>query len=66
MYLFKLKGERYMVFDYKKEYKAFYMPKNTPSIVENPKMKFLAVKGEKDAQDPIIKKLYIEIKKIYY
>lgn len=55
-----------MVFDYKKEYKAFYMPKNTPSIVENPKMKFLAVKGEKDAQDPIIKKLYIEIKKIYY
>ena len=28
-----------MVFDYKKEYKEFYMPKNKPSIVEIPKIK---------------------------
>ncbi|MDD3896217.1 MAG: transcriptional regulator, partial [Bacilli bacterium] len=27
-----------MAFDYKKEYKEFYMPKNKPSIVEIPKM----------------------------
>ena len=26
-----------MAFDYKKEYKEFYMPKNKPSIVEIPK-----------------------------
>ena len=34
-----------MAFDYKKEYKNFYMPKNKPSIVEVPKMNFIAVRG---------------------
>lgn len=34
-----------MAFDYKKEYKAFYMPKNKPSIIEIPKMNYIAVKG---------------------
>lgn len=34
-----------MAFDYKKEYKEFYMPKNKPSIVEVPKMNYIAVKG---------------------
>ena len=34
-----------MAFDYKKEYKEFYMPKNKPSIVEIPKMNYIAVKG---------------------
>ena len=34
-----------MVFDYKKEYKEFYMPKNKPSIVEIPKMNYIAVRG---------------------
>ena len=28
-----------MAFDYKKEYKEFYMPKSTPSIVTVPKTK---------------------------
>ncbi len=37
-----------MAFDYKKEYKEFYMPKNKPSIVEIPKMKYLAVRGKGD------------------
>lgn len=37
-----------MSFDYKKEYKEFYMPKDTPSIVEVPKMNYLAVKGQGD------------------
>ena len=27
-----------MAFDFKKEYKEFYMPKNKPNIVEIPKM----------------------------
>ena len=32
-----------MAFDYKKEYKEFYMPKGTPSIVRVPKMNYIAV-----------------------
>lgn len=35
-----------MAFDFKKEYKEFYMPKNKPSIVEIPKMNYLAVRGQ--------------------
>ena len=35
-----------MAFDYKKEYKEFYMPKNKPSIIEIPKMNFIAVRGK--------------------
>ena len=34
-----------MAFDFKKEYKEFYMPKNKPSIVEIPKMNYIAVRG---------------------
>lgn len=37
-----------MVFDYKKEYKEFYVPKNIPSIVNIPKMNYLAVRGKGD------------------
>lgn len=35
-----------MAFDYKKEYKEFYMPKNKPSIVNIPKMNYIAVRGK--------------------
>ena len=35
-----------MAFDYKKEYKEFYMPKNKPMIVDIPEMKFIAVRGK--------------------
>ena len=34
-----------MAFDFKKEYKEFYMPKNKPSIVEIPRMNYIAVRG---------------------
>lgn len=37
--------EEVMAFDYKKEYKEFYMPKNKPGIVEIPKMNYIAVRG---------------------
>lgn len=37
-----------MAFDYKKEYKEFYMPKNRPAIVDVPEMNFIAVRGEGD------------------
>jgi hypothetical protein len=35
-----------MAFDYKKEYKEYYMPKNRPEIVSIPPMNFAAVKGK--------------------
>lgn len=37
-----------MAFDYKKEYKEFYMPKTKPEIVTVPKMNYLAVRGSGD------------------
>ena len=37
-----------MAFDYKKEYKAFYLPPRTPGIVTVPAMNFLAVRGQGD------------------
>ena len=40
-----------MAFDYKKEYKEFYMPKKKPSIVEIPKMNYIAVKGKGNPND---------------
>lgn len=35
-----------MAFDYKKEYKEFYMPKNKPNIIKIPKMNYIAVRGK--------------------
>lgn len=40
-----------MAFDYKKEYKEFYMPKNRPAIVEIPKMNYIAVRGKGNPND---------------
>ena len=37
-----------MAFDYKKEYKEFYLPKDKPSIVDVPKMNYIAVRGQGD------------------
>ena len=37
-----------MAFDFRKEYKEFYLPKNVPSIVTVPPMNYLAVRGEGD------------------
>lgn len=35
-----------MVFDYKKEYKEFYMPKSKPIIIEIPKINYIAIRGK--------------------
>lgn len=40
-----------MAFDYKKEYKEFYMPKNKPSIIKIPKMNYIAVRGKGNPND---------------
>ena len=37
-----------MAFDYKKEYKEFYLPKKKPEIVEVPPMNYIAVRGTGD------------------
>ena len=40
-----------MAFDFKKEYKEFYMPKSRPEIVAVPKMNYIAVRGEGDPNE---------------
>ncbi|MCI8912403.1 MAG: transcriptional regulator [Clostridia bacterium] len=40
-----------MAFDYKKEYKEFYMPANKPSIVTVPKMNYIVVRGKGNPND---------------
>lgn len=40
-----------MAFDYKKEYKEFYMPASKPTIVTVPKMNYIAVCGKGNPND---------------
>lgn len=40
-----------MAFDYKKEYKEFYLPSRRPGIVTVPAMNFLAVRGQGDLNE---------------
>jgi hypothetical protein len=40
-----------MAFDFKKEYKEFYMPKNTPEIVTVPTANYIAVRGQGDPNE---------------
>ena len=40
-----------MPFDFKKEYKEFYLPKNKPEIVTVPKAKFITVRGKGDPNE---------------
>jgi len=40
-----------MEFDYKKEFKEFYMPKEKPCIIDIPKMNFIAVRGKGNPND---------------
>ena len=35
-----------MAFDFKKEFKEFYLPKNKPEIVNIPAMNYIAVYGK--------------------
>ena len=40
-----------MAFDFKKEYKQFYLPKNKPEIVTVPKANFIAIEGQSDPNE---------------
>ena len=41
-----------MAFDFKKEYREFYLPAKKPCILTIPPMQFLAVRGKGDPNDP--------------
>lgn len=36
-----------MTFDYKKEYKEFYLPPKKPRIIDIPEMNYIAVRGKR-------------------
>ena len=40
-----------MAFDFKKEYREFYMPKNQPEIIHVPKANYIAVRGKGDPNE---------------
>jgi hypothetical protein len=40
-----------MAFDYKKEYREFYMPAQKPGIIDVPAMNFIAVRGKGDPNE---------------
>ena len=41
-----------MAFDFKKEYREFYLPKDRPTIVDVPEMRFVALRGAGDPNAP--------------
>ena len=41
-----------MAFDYKKEFKEFYLPPRKPGIVTVPPMNFVSVQGRGDPNEP--------------
>ena len=41
-----------MAFDYKKEYKEFYLPSRKPHLIAVPPMNFVTVQGKGDPNDP--------------
>lgn len=43
--------ETAMAFDFKKEYKEFYMPGNVPEIVDVPRANYIAVRGQGDPNE---------------
>jgi len=51
--LYKIEKEKIMldVFDYKKEYKDLYLPKNIPMEIEIPEMTFVAIEGKGNPND---------------
>lgn len=40
-----------MAFNFKKEYKEFYIPKNKPNIVEIPKVNYIAIRSKGNPND---------------
>lgn len=40
-----------MAFDYKKEFKEFYLPPKKPTLVDVPPMRYAAVRGQGDPNE---------------
>ena len=55
-----------MAFDYKKEYKEFYMPKNKPGIIEIPQMNYIAVRGKGNPNERIQKFNQFAVRYCFY
>lgn len=49
------------VFDYKKEYKDLYLPKNKPGIIDVPEMRFIMVDGKGDPNTSASYKEAVEV-----
>ena len=45
------KGGAHMAFDYKREYKEFYLPPQKPHLICVPEMRFAAVRGQGDPNE---------------
>lgn len=45
------KGGAHMAFDYKREYKEFYLPPQKPQLIRVPEMRFAAVRGQGDPNE---------------
>ena len=41
-----------MAFDYKKEYREFYLPPRTPGLIDVPQTRYIAVSGSGDLNAP--------------
>ena len=41
-----------MTFDYKKEYKEFYLPPKKPGIIDIPEINYIAIQGKGDPNEP--------------
>lgn len=39
-----------MAFDFKKEYREYYLPKNRPEIIDIPSFKVVAVEGKRESK----------------
>ena len=48
-----------MTFDYKKEYKEFYLPKTKPALITVPPMNYLAVRGKGDPNEENLSLIHI-------
>lgn len=48
----KIKKENLMTFDYKKEYKEFYLPPKKPGIIDIPEINYIAIQGKGDPNEP--------------
>ena len=50
-----------MAFDFRKEYKEYYRPKNKPEIINIPSFNYIAVRGKGNPNEESEQVMYIRI-----